>query len=111
MFFLAPIWAPDRDDLSHPAGEIATPWTGLIRRNALLTRALPGNYRVRPIRLECPDKLQKRHRFIVELFIEAADPGEAALRQGQLPFGDSTLHATRATSTTCTSFVVDSATP
>jgi hypothetical protein len=55
------------------------------------------------IRLERPDKLQKRCRFIVKLSVKPADPGKATLGQGQLPFGDSTLHATPATSTTCTS--------
>jgi len=55
------------------------------------------------IRLERPDKLQKRCRFIVELSVKPTDPGEATFGQWQLPFGDSTLHATPATSMTCTS--------
>ena len=86
MFFLAPLWAPDCDDLSHLMGPIATSRTGSVDRNALPAGALPRNHRVRSICLVRPDKLQKRHRFIVELGIEPADPGEAALRQRQLPF-------------------------
>jgi len=65
----------------------------------------------RPMLLERPHKLQKRCRFIVKLSVKPADPREAALRQRQFAFGDSTLHAAPATSTTCTSFVVDSRPP
>src|SRR5262249_30862628 len=83
----------------------------LVTRNALATMALPRNDGSRSVLFECPHKLQKRCRFIVELSVKPADPGEAALRQRQFGFGDSTLHATRATSTTCTSFVVDSPAP
>src|SRR5262245_422538 len=84
---------------------------GLVYRNALPAMALPRNDGSRPMLLERPHKLQKRCRFIVKLSVKPADPREAALRQRQFAFGDSTLHAAPATSTTCTSFVVDSRPP
>jgi len=71
--------------------------------NASAAQTLPSNWWQRAICFKCPDKLQKRCRFIVKLSIKLADPGEAPFSQWQLPFRDSTLHATPATSTTCTS--------
>ena len=76
---------------------------GFAEENALRALTLPGIGWSRTVRLECPDKLQKRCRFIVELRVEPADPREAALRQWKLALCDSALHPVAATSTTCTS--------
>jgi len=102
MFFLAPFLAPDCDYLSHPAIEEARRLQ-VCCENALAARSLPRNHGQRTIRFERPDKLQKRCRFIVELSVKPADSRKALFSEWQLPFSDSTLHATPATSTTHTS--------
>jgi len=76
---------------------------GFAEENALRALTLPRNGGIGTVRLECPDKLQKRCRFIVELSVEPADSREAALRQWKLAFCDSALHPVAATSTPCTS--------
>jgi hypothetical protein len=76
---------------------------GFAEENALRALTLPRNDWIGTVRLECPDKLQKRCRFIVELSVEPADSREAPLRQWKLTLCDSALHSVAATSTTCTS--------
>ena len=95
MFFLAPLnvriattchsWP-----LDEPEDQV-----GFANENALRALTLPRNHHGRTLRLESPDKLQKRCRFVVELGVEPADPREAALGERQLAFRDSTLHCGR----------------
>jgi hypothetical protein len=65
--------------------------------------ALPTILRGCAVGLECPDKLQERCRFIVELSVKPADPWKASFREWQLALGNSALHVDAATSTTYTS--------
>src|SRR4051812_43492446 len=46
---------------------------GSAEENALRALTLPRYGWIGTVRLECPDKLQKRCRFIIELSVEPAD--------------------------------------
>jgi hypothetical protein len=65
-----------------------------VEENALRALTLPGNAGTLALSFVCPDKLQKRCRFIIELSIKPADSGKAALGQRKLALCDSALHST-----------------
>src|SRR5262245_26158448 len=58
----------------------------LANENALRALTLPRTCVRFTCRFVCPDKLQKRRGFIVELSVEPADAGKAALGHRKLAF-------------------------